>query len=161
LKEAKYSKASVLHPLPRVDELDVALDSDVRAVYFEQAAYGVPVRMALISLLLGIGQNELRRYEGGFAAERLPTYDQPLGLGIRCRNQNCIVHDETEAPYVRNKFHVVKHVGQPKLRCLYCETDIESFSIANKKNKWYMNDRDALLKIANHNLKDFVFFESE
>ena len=52
LGEAKYSQASVMHPLPRVNELDAALDSDRRAIYFRQAAYGVPVRMALISLLL-------------------------------------------------------------------------------------------------------------
>src|SRR5439155_13128014 len=39
LKEPKFSQASVLHPLPRVGELDASVDSDVRAVYFEQAAY--------------------------------------------------------------------------------------------------------------------------
>ena len=59
LNEPKYSGASVLHPLPRVGELDVSLDSDSRAVYFQQAAYGVPVRMALISLLLGLAQGQV------------------------------------------------------------------------------------------------------
>ncbi len=44
----------VLHPLPRVDEIAPEMDDDPRAVYFEQAAGGVPVRMALIALLLGI-----------------------------------------------------------------------------------------------------------
>src|SRR5215468_7839927 len=38
LNEPKYSEASVMHPLPRVGELDAAFDSDRRAVYFEQAA---------------------------------------------------------------------------------------------------------------------------
>jgi aspartate carbamoyltransferase catalytic subunit len=160
LKEAKYSKASVLHPLPRVDELDVALDSDVRAVYFEQAAYGVPVRMALISLLLQI-EGGLARYEGGFFRERMPAYDQALNVGLRCANQNCIVHDETEAPYVRNKFHLIRTSSHPKLRCLYCETDIESFAIASKKNKWYSTDPYDLSKIPNNNLKDFIFFASD
>src|SRR5215831_13030297 len=42
LSEPKYSDASVMHPLPRVGELDAAFDADRRAVYFEQAAYGVP-----------------------------------------------------------------------------------------------------------------------
>ena len=41
-----------MHPLPRTDELAYELDSDPRAVYFEQAAAGVPVRMALIAWLL-------------------------------------------------------------------------------------------------------------
>ncbi len=44
----------VLHPLPRVDEIAPEIDADPRAVYFEQARGGVPVRMALIALLLGI-----------------------------------------------------------------------------------------------------------
>ena len=44
----------VLHPLPRVDEIASEIDADPRAVYFEQARGGVPVRMALIALLLGI-----------------------------------------------------------------------------------------------------------
>ena len=46
----------VLHPLPRVDEISTGVDDDPRAKYFEQAAGGVPVRMALISLLLGMAE---------------------------------------------------------------------------------------------------------
>ncbi|MCM1537042.1 MAG: aspartate carbamoyltransferase [bacterium] len=44
----------VLHPLPRVNEISVEVDSDPRAVYFKQVQYGVYVRMALILTLLGI-----------------------------------------------------------------------------------------------------------
>ena len=44
----------VLHPLPRVNEIDVAVDDDPRAAYFKQAQYGVYVRMALIMTLLGL-----------------------------------------------------------------------------------------------------------
>lgn len=42
----------VLHPLPRVNEISVEVDSDPRAAYFKQAQYGVYVRMALILTLL-------------------------------------------------------------------------------------------------------------
>ena len=45
----------VLHPLPRVNEIAVEVDSDPRALYFEQAKNGMFVRMALIMKLLGIG----------------------------------------------------------------------------------------------------------
>ncbi len=55
------SEASVMHPLPRVNELDASFDSDRRAVYFQQAAYGVPIRMALISLLLHLHKNKSLR----------------------------------------------------------------------------------------------------
>lgn len=44
----------VLHPLPRVNEISVEVDSDPRAAYFRQMQYGVYVRMALILTLLEI-----------------------------------------------------------------------------------------------------------
>lgn len=45
---------TILHPLPRVNEIAVEIDDDPRAAYFKQAQYGVYVRMALIVTLLGI-----------------------------------------------------------------------------------------------------------
>ena len=49
----------VLHPLPRVNEISVEVDSDPRALYFKQVKYGMLVRMALIMSLLGVEfQNE-------------------------------------------------------------------------------------------------------
>ncbi|HWG92031.1 MAG TPA: aspartate carbamoyltransferase [Candidatus Thermoplasmatota archaeon] len=44
----------VLHPLPRVGEIDPDVDALPHAKYFEQAANGVPVRMALLALTLGV-----------------------------------------------------------------------------------------------------------
>ncbi len=54
LREAKKDLA-VLHPLPRVNEIDPAVDATPHARYFEQAFNGVPVRMALLDLVLGGG----------------------------------------------------------------------------------------------------------
>lgn len=51
LKGAK-DELIVLHPLPRVDELDASVDGTKHAKYFRQAMYGVPLRMALLSLVL-------------------------------------------------------------------------------------------------------------
>ena len=45
---------SILHPLPRVNEISVAIDKDPRACYFRQAMYGKYMRMALILKLLEI-----------------------------------------------------------------------------------------------------------
>jgi aspartate carbamoyltransferase catalytic subunit len=45
--------ALLLHPFPRVDEIDPAVDSDPRAAYFRQEANGVPTRMALLDLVMG------------------------------------------------------------------------------------------------------------
>ena len=44
----------VLHPLPRVNEISVEVDTDPRAAYFKQVQYGVYVRMALILKLLEV-----------------------------------------------------------------------------------------------------------
>jgi aspartate carbamoyltransferase catalytic subunit len=43
----------IMHALPRVDEIDKSLDRTKHAIYFEQAANGIPVRKALLALLLG------------------------------------------------------------------------------------------------------------
>lgn len=43
----------LIHPLPRVDEISMELDSDPRSAYFRQMEYGMYVRMALLALVLG------------------------------------------------------------------------------------------------------------
>lgn len=75
----------VMHPLPRVDEIAVAVDDDERALYFKQAKYGVFVRMALI---LTIMKNEtpielLKGKEYG---------------GVSCSNPKCITNHEHYLP---------------------------------------------------------------
>ena len=71
-----------MHPLPRTDELAYELDSDPRAVYFEQAAAGVPVRMALIAWLLEQNGTERERPVARGARDSLqgasgPALSQP------------------------------------------------------------------------------------
>ncbi len=50
LKQAK-SDMIIMHPLPRVDEIHPSVDADPRAIYFDQARYGMLIRMALIHAL--------------------------------------------------------------------------------------------------------------
>lgn len=56
LNKAKLHDAKddmiVMHPLPRVNEIDLDVDEDKRAVYFEQVEYGMYVRMALLLKLV-------------------------------------------------------------------------------------------------------------
>merc|ERR1712228_391289 len=47
------SSARIMHPLPRVGEIDCACDSDPRAAYFREMENGMYVRMALLRLILG------------------------------------------------------------------------------------------------------------
>lgn len=43
----------VMHPLPRVNEITTDVDDTKHAAYFRQAFYGIPVRMALLAMVLG------------------------------------------------------------------------------------------------------------
>lgn len=53
LKNARADMC-ILHPLPRVNEISVAVDKDPRACYFKQVLYGKYMRMALILMLLEV-----------------------------------------------------------------------------------------------------------
>jgi hypothetical protein len=169
LGEAKYSDASVMHPLPRVNELDASLDSDKRAVYFQQAAYGVPVRMALISLLLHLHKNKsLQKFAGGFATPDHAIYVQPIGTGLQCANTNCIVHDPSERQYAANKFYVVEEraAKRCKLRCVYCETDIDEeaathFVVCDTARRTFSNGLSALARASGEKLRHIVVHTSE
>ncbi len=52
LREGK-GRVTVMHPLPRVNEIETSVDQDSGAAYFRQAANGIPVRMALLALVTG------------------------------------------------------------------------------------------------------------
>ncbi len=52
LKHTK-PELKILHPLPRIDEINPQLDKAKQSIYFEQAHNGIPVRMALLSMVLG------------------------------------------------------------------------------------------------------------
>ncbi|MBQ7389772.1 MAG: aspartate carbamoyltransferase [Clostridia bacterium] len=80
LSKLKYAKTSlsILHPLPRVNEISVDVDDDPRAHYFEQAALGRYIRMALILKLLDTKGIDDRRTDG----EEDDT--------LECRNPHCL-----------------------------------------------------------------------
>jgi aspartate carbamoyltransferase catalytic subunit len=169
LREAKYSQASVMHPLPRVNELDASLDSDRRAIYFRQAAYGVPVRMALISLLLHLHRNKsLQAFVGGFAEPEHPIYMQPIGTGVHCGNSNCVTRDPAERQYAANKFYVVDENSPERcrLRCLYCETDIEAeeaahFVVGDATRRAYSIGLASLLHKPAEKLRHMIIYNNE
>ena len=46
--ELMKDEAIIMHPLPRVNEIDADVDSSSKAVYFRQAGYGLLIRMALL-----------------------------------------------------------------------------------------------------------------
>ena len=77
----------VMHPLPRVNEIEVSVDDDPRAAYFRQANNGMYVRMALIL----------------YTMTREPKI-KPLLVGeihkdIACTNPKCVTHTEEYLPH--------------------------------------------------------------
>jgi len=52
MKRAK-DRMILMHPLPRVGEIDMEVDQDPRAAYFRQMEYGLYIRMALLAMVLG------------------------------------------------------------------------------------------------------------
>ena len=104
LKNAKED-LSILHPLPRVNEISVAVDDDPRACYFKQVLNGKYMRMALIMKVLG-----LTPMGAGETAK-----DEAVELPVRCEHGPCISVAEKG---IKPLFHKV----EGEYRCLYCET---------------------------------------
>ena len=97
----------VLHPLPRVNEIAVAVDDDPRAAYFRQALNGKYMRMALILMLLKEAQEN---------PAREPIRGE-LRYDLTCRNPRCISATEQELPQI---FRLTDRAAGIH-RCIYCE----------------------------------------
>ena len=89
---------SVMHPLPRVNEIDVDVDDDPRAHYFEQAANGRFIRMALILMLLDTKGVDDRRLHG------------VENKHLECLNPHCLSRSERG----------IKKLFEGE-RCIYCD----------------------------------------
>jgi hypothetical protein len=116
LQEKRFQDTVVMHPLPRVDELSPELDKDRRGIYFKQAAYGVPVRMALLKFLLDRREGVRRAIPAGDK-----FYRSPEPIGPRCRNVNCVTAKEAVSTERGFRLHFADHVAALILGCLYCD----------------------------------------
>ncbi len=90
----------VMHPLPRVDEIAQDVDDDPRAVYFQQARFGMYARMALLADLAN--------------QPRLEDASVAIGSSPVCCNPNCITQTERYLP------PLVKETGGTAC-CAYCD----------------------------------------
>ncbi|MBE6685327.1 MAG: aspartate carbamoyltransferase [Ruminococcaceae bacterium] len=106
--ETAKSDLSILHPLPRVNEISVAIDSDPRACYFKQVLNGKYMRMALILKLLSMKDCES---DASYEGERVVD-------AIKCENPRCITSVEQELPHVFK----LTDKEQGVYRCIYCES---------------------------------------
>jgi aspartate carbamoyltransferase catalytic subunit len=129
LKGKEFKKTLVMHPLPRVDELTHEVDADPRSMYFKQAAYGMPVRMALIALLLGAKEITMPEEEDSFVKKiDYPVYKR--ASGVKCSNANCVSNQETEVKYIKPEFKIVS-LEPLTLRCIYCDHELRPQYVAS------------------------------
>jgi len=164
LKGKEFKKTLVMHPLPRVDELTHEVDADPRSMYFKQAAYGMPVRMALLALLLGAKEVKIPEVEDSFVRKiDYPVYKRDSG--VKCPNINCVSNQETEVRYIKPEFKIVSR--EPlTLRCVYCDHELYPQYVASSEwhqrkldsKKYHSADSHFARKINPENL---IFFDSE
>lgn len=103
---------TIMHPLPRVNEISVAVDKDPRACYFKQALNGKYIRMALILKLLEEAEKDSVYHSAA---------DYIIDHTLRCENKKCITSIEQE---LEHKFRLT----DPEhgiYRCVYCERQNE------------------------------------
>ncbi len=92
----------VMHPLPRVNEISVEVDSDPRACYFKQVLNGKYMRMALILKLL--------KEKGSFEYNFIKT-------DKKCNSDRCIMATEQELVQLADTI-------DGECRCAYCENKL-------------------------------------
>src|SRR5229473_2658165 len=138
LKTTRTQAAVVMHPLPRTNELAYELDSDPRAVYFEQAAAGVPVRMALIAWLIEKSGTARIRAAAPAPAIRFKAHPAP-----RCSNPGCI--SRHEGAYLAPRFRVGRSSDPSALAlvCEFCERELKVEFVGNARtHRYYRFDRN-------------------
>jgi len=139
LRERRFQDTVVMHPLPRVDELSPELDKDRRGIYFKQAAYGVPVRMALLKFLF-----DRREAKATAAKKKAVAYESPEKLGPQCRNPNCVTLKEPASTQKRFELFSVGEIGTLILGCAYCDHRFKVQFVGNVKSKRYCSYDDSL-----------------
>jgi aspartate carbamoyltransferase catalytic subunit len=107
--------AVVMHPLPRRDEISAEIDADPRSIYFKQASRGVPIRMAILALLLGRLDWEVQ------AGPARPHLYQVLVGSNPCANPTCV--SRTEQRHVVPSFRVSSR-SPLRAHCAFCSQEL-------------------------------------
>ena len=150
LKERRFKDTVVMHPLPRVDELSRAVDLDRRGIYFKQAAYGVPIRMALLKLLFdAMGSAKPRKVR-----QRSPCYESPEPIDTQCANSNCVTRTERSSTHPTFEVLFTGPGGGLILRCLYCDHQFKAQFIGHATSNRYCSYDTALEETVRKWLKD-------
>jgi aspartate carbamoyltransferase catalytic subunit len=157
LQEKRFQDTVVMHPLPRVDELSPEVDGDRRGIYFKQAAYGVPVRMALLKFLFD------RRDEKAAKPKCVGTaYESPESIGPQCHNPNCVTLKEPQSARKRFEIFSIGQNGILILGCGYCDHRFQVRFVGNVETKRFCSYNNGLAETIGEWLKTgkLVIFDS-
>jgi aspartate carbamoyltransferase catalytic subunit len=105
--EGAKSDMQIMHPLPRYGEISTDVDNDPRAAYFEQARYGMLIRMALLLEFMHLPRE----------TPPTPESDPKAPIG-ECTNPACITQSDTYLP------RIVSRSGPD--RCGYCDKKLSA-----------------------------------
>jgi aspartate carbamoyltransferase catalytic subunit len=141
LREQRFQDTVVMHPLPRVDELSPEVDKDRRGIYFKQAAYGVPVRMALLRFLC-----EQRKKRTSVRKPQSVIYESPEAIGPQCRNPNCVTLNEPISTRRRLQILSPEEGDAWVVACLYCDHRTKVQYFGNAKLKRYVSFDPSLVR---------------
>ena len=142
MRASALRDARVMHPLPRVDEIDYELDQDPRSIYFRQAELGVPMRMALMAFQLGCIKIDAAPPVRGLSAEAgIPA----VPGGVWCTNDRCVVHGEGRrylAPDLR-----LRDETPPVLACAYCDREMPALFLGDVQTRYFASMADPAFKV--------------
>ena len=93
----------IMHPLPRYGEITPDVDDDPRAAYFEQARYGMFIRMALLLEFMHLSR-------------QTPPVVKSSDFKGECKNPACVTRSDTYLPKLVS--------GDTRKKCDYCDKDI-------------------------------------
>jgi aspartate carbamoyltransferase catalytic subunit len=126
--------AVVMHPLPRRDEISAEIDDDPRSIYFKQASRGVPIRMAILSVLTGSVKLETTSRVPESRLHRTALGDNP------CPNPTCI--SRTEARHVHPAYKLASRAPL-RAHCGYCSHELQ-FTLVGCTTSRRVYGRDSL-----------------
>lgn len=121
---------SIMHPLPRVNEISIEVDDDPRACYFKQVLNGKYIRMALIIKLLSLygekdepkktyfnqetALNQKTISNKEIAPHNEISSNKKMNSDFKCKNPHCITNHE-------RGLKGVYEIKDGKKQCVYCE----------------------------------------
>jgi hypothetical protein len=124
----------------------------------------MPVRMALIALLLGAKEVKITKEQDSFVRKvNYPVYKRDSG--VKCPNTKCVSDQDTEVKYIKPEFKIVSRAPLT-MRCVYCDHDVHPQYIASsdwhegklESKKYHSADSRMSRKIRTENL---IIFASE